>query len=74
MTYEARLSTLRHFLRHYSRCTSVSDIVVVRAGGEVARHGLKPLLPAPCTSEDFTLSLPLPALLPSGLFACCLEC
>ncbi|KAL4451195.1 hypothetical protein ABPG77_009267 [Micractinium sp. CCAP 211/92] len=29
MSYEARMSTLRHFVRHYSRCPSVSDIVLV---------------------------------------------
>ena len=34
MTYEARMSTLRHFVRHYSRCPSVSDIVLVWNNGE----------------------------------------
>eukprot|EP00887_Chlorella_sp_A99_P007508 scaffold2.g7508.t1 len=29
MTYESRMTTLRHFVRHYSRCSSVSEIVVV---------------------------------------------
>ena len=29
MSYEARMSTLRHFMHHYSRCPSVSDILLV---------------------------------------------
>ncbi len=40
MTYEARMSTLRHFVRHYSRCPSVSDIVLVWNNGEARAHAL----------------------------------
>jgi hypothetical protein len=34
MTYEARMSVLRHFVRHYSRCPSVSEIVLVWNNGK----------------------------------------
>ena len=36
MSYEARMSTLRHFMRHYSRCPSVSDILLVWNHGGAA--------------------------------------
>lgn len=39
MSYEARMSTLRHFVRHYSRCPSVSDIVLVWNKGEGSSAG-----------------------------------
>jgi hypothetical protein len=50
MSYKARMSTLRHFVRHYSRCPSVSDIVLVWNDGGcrgglagAQRGGLRPL-------------------------------
>ena len=38
MSYEARMSTLKHFMRHYSRCPSVSDIVLVWNKGACGRR------------------------------------
>lgn len=37
MSYDARMATLRHFVRHYSRCPSVSDIVIAWNKGEPGR-------------------------------------
>lgn len=34
MSYEARMPTLRHMVRHYSRCPSVAEIVLVWNKGE----------------------------------------
>lgn len=48
MSYEARMSTLRHFVRHYSRCPSVSDIVLVWNKG-------KPPVP----ERDFDSAVPV---------------
>lgn len=34
MTYDKRMPTLRHMVRHYSRCPSVREIVLVWNKGE----------------------------------------
>lgn len=36
MSYDARLPTLQHLIRHYSRCPSVNEIVLVWNKGEAA--------------------------------------